>query len=307
VHARALGNMLLIALLPACGAVDSLKARRTAREGNAFYAAQDYKAAIAKYHDAIALDPNTPNVYLNLGYSLFNIYRPESADQVEKTAAAEASVAFEKHLTQQPDDTKAQTFRIKTLLRAAPTDPVLADKAQELFISMLERRPNDEEARQYLVSLLIDTKRYSQAVEYFSKNEDAATMKILAIIADRSDKIDEAIKWYRRRAELANDQKEKAELYYELGTYLWNVLHYRTDQSPGYDGIRFADLGIEATKRAMTLRADYAEAHVYTNLLYLERAAREPSDYGKEVDQRIAFEFRTKAAKLMANKPKDPQ
>ena len=41
VLARLLGSALLIAVLPACGVIDSLKARRTAREGNALYADSD--------------------------------------------------------------------------------------------------------------------------------------------------------------------------------------------------------------------------------------------------------------------------
>lgn len=304
VDARAVGYLLVVALLPGCGGLDALKARRIAREGNALYATAEFKKAIEKYHEAIALDPNTPNVYLNLGYSLFSIYRPESSDQVEKTAASEASLAFEKHLAQEPEDLKALTFRIKTLLRAAPSDPAMADKAFQLFTAMLDKQPNDHEARQYLISLFIDTKRYKQAVEYFSKDlqkkpDDLATMKILAIIADKSDEFDESIRWYQARAEKTPDPAERPAMYYELGTYLWNLLHYRPEKTGGFAGLRYADLGIEASKRAIKIKPDYAEAHVYANLLYLERAAREPTDFGKESCQRVAFEFRTKASAMM--------
>ncbi|MCK6547859.1 tetratricopeptide repeat protein [Myxococcota bacterium] len=291
-------------LLPACGLVDKLSARRTAREGNTLYANADFKGAVHKYREAITLDPETPNVYLNLGFALYNLYRPGSDDEVERNAAAEASKAFAKHSAIDPKDTKATTFRIKTLLRAAPEDPALADEAQALFESMLAKTATDAEARQYLVAVFVEAKRYRQAVLYYTpeleKNpKNIEAMKILAIVADKSGLVDEAIHWYRKRAEVTEDKAARAVLEYETATYVWNLLHYSPDRTAGVAGLRWADLGIEAAKRAIALKPDYGEAFVYANLLYLARANREATDHGKEACQRVAYEFRSEAAKLL--------
>lgn len=290
----------LCLLTSACGAADALEARRIAREGNAAYRDGDYAVAIDRYKRAIALDPETPNVHLNLGYALFSAYNPDSGAELDKQRATEAVAAFEHHLVQVPTDEKARTYRIKMLLRAAPYDPALADKAYASFVELLSRNPDDVEVKQYLVSLFIETKAYRKAVTYYADKLDAATMKILAVIADKSGEIDEAIGWYRKRAEAAANNGEKAPLFYELGTYVWNLLHYSPDKTKAVEGIRFADLGIEATKRAMALQPDYAEAMVYGNLLYLERANREPSEQGRDIDLRLAYDLRTAAGKLFA-------
>jgi tetratricopeptide (TPR) repeat protein len=82
----------------ACGLSDTIKARQLAREGNALYNALDYHGAIKKYIEAKKLDPKTPNLFLNLGYSYFNIYAPEAVDEQDRRAAREAIAAFEEHL-----------------------------------------------------------------------------------------------------------------------------------------------------------------------------------------------------------------
>jgi Flp pilus assembly protein TadD len=297
-------SLLALAVASGCGAVDTIKARQAARDGNAAYRASDYRGAIAKYREAINLDPNTPNVYLNLGYALFSIYDPSSANEVDRKAAAEAIVAFDRHLVQVPGDEKAKAFRIKILLRAAPNDPAMADKAYQLFAELLKANPNDSEVRQFLITLLIDCRRYAQAVTHFApdlakKPDDAETMKILAIIADKSGQTQEAVDWYRKRAETARDAAAQASFFYEVGTYAWNTLHYQPDRAKGVAAVELADQGIEACRRAMALKADYAEAMAYANLLYLKRALQEPSAEGKYFDETIAYEFRTEAAKIL--------
>lgn len=297
-----------LAAAAGCGALDTVKARQLAREGNAAYRASDYPAAVAKYREAAKLDPDTPNLYLNLGYALFSIYDP--ANPAARQFAAEAIDAFDKHLAQSPKDEKARSFRIKILLRAAPTDPAMADKAYAYFNELLKQNPADVEVRQFLVTLFIDSKRYDQAVTHFgpalqANPKDLETMKILAIVADKSGRVQEAADWYRRRAQAAPAEKQ-ATLFYELGTYLWNVLQYQPHHASGIGGLKLADQGIEACRTAMSLKPEYAEAMAYANLLYLKRAAQEPNEQGKYFSEMLAFELRTEAGKILgARKEKE--
>jgi len=301
---------LLLSSVSACHPIDTVRARRTARDGNGLYRSSDYRGAIAKYKEAIALDAETPNVYLNMGYALFSIYNPDSEQAVDRKAAALAIIAFDEHLRRSPDDEKVKAFRIKTFLRAAPRDKDLADQAVVVFTDLIKKNPADVELKQFLVTLFIDCQRYKQALEYYTprlqeKPDDVETMKALAMIADKSNEIEAAVAWYRRRAEAVAKVEDKAPLYYELGTYVWNLLHYAADRVQVVQGLRLADEGIEGCKKAMALKPEYAEAMAYANLLYLKRANYEPTEAGKLIDQTLAFNLRTEAGKiLMARKAK---
>jgi tetratricopeptide (TPR) repeat protein len=292
-----------------CGVWDTIEARQLAREGNSLYLKSNYRNAIDKYQQALRLDPDTPNLELNLGYSYFSIYNPSSESERDRQAAQEAVEHFSRHLERHPDDENARIFQIKTLLTAAPSDAKLADRALKTFLQMLKENPQDHEARQYLVTLFIDCKRYQDAVEFFrdalqKKSDDVETMKILAIIADKSDKIQEAIEWYWRRAEVTEDREKKALLFYEIGTYAWNLLHYQPDRVTGPAAIKVADQGIEACRYAMQLKEKYAEAMVYSNLLYLKRAVYETEEAGRTWDYAIAFEYRVEAGKILGERKK---
>lgn len=288
---------------------DLIEARGLAREGNEAYLAYDYRKAIEKYLAAAKINPQTPNLYLNLGYSYFSIFDPASDAAAEKAAATKAVEAFEKHLAVQPDDDAARVFQIKTLIKAAPYDEKMADRALATFLAMLEKDPKDHEARQYLITLFIDCQRYEDAVAFFQKDlakkpDDVETMKILAIIADKSKRTQEALEWYWKRATAVEDAEKKAVMFYEVGTYAWNLLHYQPDRVKGVDAIKLADQGIEACRQAMALKAKYAEAMIYANLLFLKRALFETDEQGRAMDQLVAFELRKAAGQILMERKK---
>jgi tetratricopeptide (TPR) repeat protein len=303
----------LAAAAVSCHPIDTIRARRIARDGNALYHSGDFRGAIGKYREALGLDRDTPNAYLNEGYSLFSIYNPASADETEKTAAREAVAAFDQHILRYPKDERAKTFRIKTFLRAAPNDPELAQQAYSLFTDELRQHPNDIELKHFLVTMLADTREYQKAYEFFApqikdKPDDLDTMKALAIVADKSDKLEEAARWYRLRAEHGADNLTKATMFYELGTYAWNTLHYRPDVAFGLAGVKLADEGIQACRQAMQLKPEYAEAMAYANLLYLKRGIYEVSEEAKEIDENLALDLRTEASKIFnARKAATPE
>jgi len=291
-------------LTTGCGLSDTIQARRLAREGNSDYRQARYEQAIEKYEQALKLDPETPNAYLNLGYAYFSIYEPDSDKELKRRAAALAVEAFEKHLERHPRDESSRVFEIKTMLAAAPHDQQLAARAQKIFLDMLRKNPDDHEARQYLITLFIDCKRYQDALRFFSKDlekkpNDIQTMKILAIIADKSGLVQDAVDWYWKRAEVTSDQEKKATLFYEVGTYAWNLLHYQPDRLQGAEATKLADQGIAACRKAMKLKEKYAEAMVYANLLYLKRALYETEEVARSWDNQLAFDLRVQAGQIL--------
>ncbi|MBW2701121.1 MAG: tetratricopeptide repeat protein [Deltaproteobacteria bacterium] len=299
---------LLTSLSAGCGLWDTVQARQLARDGNDLYKRSDYKGAVEKYLEARSLDPETPNLFLNLGYAYFSIYDMGE----DETAAAKAILAFEEYLKRQPEDKDVQVFLIKTLLRAAPSDDKMADRALNTFLDMLKKNPADHEARQYLITLFIECKRYEDAVRFFGKDlenkpDDVETMKILAIIADKSKMTQAAVDWYWRRAEALSAPEKKALMLYEVGTYAWNLLHYQPRRHVGIEAIKLADQGIEACRQAMALKEKYAEAMIYGNLLFLKRALYDADEQGRFIAQARAFEMRKAAGAILAERKKQKQ
>jgi tetratricopeptide (TPR) repeat protein len=292
-----------------CGVFDTIKARKLAREANKLYNDSKYLEAVAIYKQAIALDKDIPNIYLNLGYTYYNIYDLAEKGQADQNAAEEAVTAFDEHLKKSPQDENARNFQIKILLKASPSNKKLADRAYQTFVDMLAKDPSDKEARQYLVTLFIDCKRYEDAVKFFEKDlqknpNDVETMKLLAIVADKSDRIQEAVDWYWRRADTTAEPEKKAMYFYEVGTYAWNLLHYAPDRATGVNAVKLADQGIEATLKAISMKDKYAEAMIYGNLLYLKRLPFETEEQGRYWDQNLAFDLRTEAGKILAERKK---
>src|SRR5437667_5683122 len=62
-----------------CGQVNQLKGRKSYKDANVAYQAQDYKKAAELYQAAVDADPDTPEIqpaYFFLGNSLDNLYKP---------------------------------------------------------------------------------------------------------------------------------------------------------------------------------------------------------------------------------------
>jgi tetratricopeptide (TPR) repeat protein len=298
-------------LVAGCGLPDLIEARSLAREGNALYREGDYKGAIQKYLEAQKVDPETPNLYLNLGYAYFSIFKPDTdgGDHGIQNALKAIDV-FEKHLQRNPSDEAARVFLAKTLLKAAPYDKGIADHAHDVFIDLLEKNPNDVEARQYLISLFIDCQRYEDAVAFFApqlrKNPgDTESMKILAVIAERCKRTNDAVGWYLKRAEVSKEPEKKAVALYEVGTYIWGLLHYHPERAPGDEAPALIEKGLAATRQAMSLKKDYAEAMAYTNLLLLKRVPYQPTEEAKYQDQVAALELRQEAERILKQRKGD--
>jgi tetratricopeptide (TPR) repeat protein len=297
--------------LAGCGLPDAIRARRLAREGNTRYLDGDYEGAIAKYREAQKVDPETPNLYLNLGYAYFSIFKPDEAGADHGIRNALAAIdAFEKHLRRNSKDEAARVFQAKILLKAAPYDKSIADHAMKTFLGLLKKNPKDVEARQYLISLFIDCKRYDDAVAFFgaelARNPgDTEAMKILAVIAERCKRTQDAVSWYLKRAQVVTRQGPKAEFLYEAGTYIWGLLHYHPERVAEAEALPLIEQGLAATRQAMALKKDYAEAMAYTNLLLLKRADRETTEEAKYRDQMEALQLRKEAERILRQRKRD--
>jgi tetratricopeptide (TPR) repeat protein len=242
-YRRFAGAFAMSALVMLTGC-DTIRARFRAREGVDLYKAGSYSSAAAKFEEASRLDPSLPILALNAGTSNLAHFRAVGSKTPEGQEAASRAIASYKRY--------------------------------------LELRPDDTRVKAALVQTFVETGRYEDAVVFFrpateKSPPDIEALSTLATVAAKCGKPDDAERWHRRRIEAAPD---KAEGYLAFGIFVWQELHDHP-QWPHDKRQQKAEAAIEALKKAIDLQPAAPNAYTYTNLVYRELAASEPTEEGK--------------------------
>lgn len=239
-----LGVCALLLLSTGC---DVLSARFKAREGADLYHAGKFDGAARKFDEANRLDPNHPTLLLNTGTTNLALFRNAGSKSPEgQSAATKAIAAYERYL---------------------------------------ERKPGDDRVKAALVQTFVETARYDDAVSFFRPAVDRSppdleAIGILATVATKCGKTEEAKKWHQRKIDAA---PSKPEGYLALGTYLWQEMHDHPDW-PHEKRKALGDLALERLKKAIELQPAAPNAYTYANLVYRELSVTEPTDEGKRRD-----------------------
>jgi tetratricopeptide (TPR) repeat protein len=257
-----LGVVVLALATTGCNEV---RGRRKIQEGNRLYRDGYYKEAVGAFEQAERFVPNFWVLWLNKGYTCRQMIIP-GAKTPENMAAANCALAAFKRLQElKPDDPRGELLAFQTLFDA--------DKYEELakvYEDRFQKNPRDVEAVTGLIQ-----------------------------VYTKWNKLDEALEWHSKKAEL---QSNDPETQYSAGVYIWQQLlvHGGGQDKATYDPrldpnkpkkkqikipppfgggdvvsqqrIDLADKGIEYLKRAVQLRPTYADAMIYTALLYRQKA-----------------------------------
>ena len=172
------------------------------------------------------------------------------------------------------------------------------------------------------VQTLFDSDEYEALAkmfeERFKKNpRDIESVNGLLQVYSKWNKLEEALEWYARKAEiLSND----AEAQYGAGVFIYTQLFQKgggpeksthdprpdpnkpreVKQHPGFgpgdivsqQRVDLADTGIKYLEKAIALRPKYPEAMTYINLLYRQKSYayfEYPEDWQKCVDQAVKW------------------
>jgi tetratricopeptide (TPR) repeat protein len=229
---KTLTVLTLLLLLPLAGC-HKIQARAKFREGHSEYRNESYAEALEKFQEGLELDPATTSVWRSVGLSALAIYKPGDETPKNQELGRTAADAFQKYLDDYPEDKKV---------------------------------------REYLLTTLVNTKRYDEALAYLDKRaqeapEEAAGIQNLKIsILTQSGRLEEA--WNVVRSATG---PQNAEALYTVAVSAWD----KSYNDPNLDSEtrnRYVDLGLEAIDRAVKAKKDYFEAMVYYNLLYREKA-----------------------------------
>jgi len=269
------GPALLVLSLAGIGCestLDHLKANFAAKQGNDLYKAQDYQKATEWYRYSLYLNPELPIAYHNAGLAFMALYKPGS-----------------KH----------------------PKDLYYSQQAIEHLSRFLIYEPDDEDAKNQLLTVYLSAERYDDAAKFFeqefkSRSSDPAVAsrlaQILGMVYAKKGDFESSLEWYKKRAEI---EKDNPEALYTIGVLCWDKV-YKAGITMDLDKRKeLVEMGMDYLKRAAELREDYFEATSYINLMFREKAklaqmSGNMEDFQKYTDEanrfmKLSLEQRKKA------------
>jgi tetratricopeptide (TPR) repeat protein len=242
-------------------------ARHDIQEGNKLYYDGKYDAAIKRYEEALKVDKDLFVGWFNLGLAHLALFSPASHTPANEAHAKAAIEALQNYLKLQPADTQA---------------------------------------RDYLLSLFIDSGHYEGAIAYFEAKLEKEPNSIdavaqLAQINQQAGNYDAAIKWHKKKSEMVATNDLKADSWYSIGVLDWRRLYGHPDVA-GPDRLRVADEGIGWLQKADEVRKNHAPTLSYLNLLYRERALSSEVWLARSVDTANALVYYKQATEAAKNK-----
>ena len=269
---RSIAIAVTLLMLPAVGC-NKVKARIEMKQGNEYYAEEQYKEALAEFQKGLANDPTATFAWRSVGLSALAQFKPGDESPANQELARVATEAFENYLA----------------------DPEFAD---------------DQKVHDYLLSMYLNTKQFDKALAYIdqqaqknpAKAGEYMTTKIN--ILDQAKRFDEAVK-----LGMSFEGEQASEILYTLSVSAWNK-SYNDPSFSLAEREHIVDLGLGAADKALKIKPDYFEAMAYYNLLYREKAKMTTDPAARQAFLDKATEWMQKAIELRkkaaANEPKSP-
>jgi tetratricopeptide (TPR) repeat protein len=266
----------------ACAQAGMLKALKSDKEGNQAYQQGDYAKAAALYEQTIANAPDEPRVvsaYFFLGNSYDQMYRPSKKGDPANDVLLDKAVKYYDLASQklEPNGNPPRSLALKYLVATYGTeklnDPV---KAEPVVIRMIQLDPNDVENYFALANIYEQAGVYDEAEKMYlmaksAKPNDATVYLQLSGFYQRQGQFDKQIESLVQRAEKEPTNPESFQTI--AGNYYNEVLHN--------GGLRenvkreYIDKGLQASDKALQLKADYADALTFKGLLLRSEATIE--------------------------------
>src|SRR4051812_43841986 len=139
----------LLCLSPAatgCGKYSwgALTAQKAYKDANALYQGSDWKAAAAKYEQALASDPSRSEIYFYLGNSYDNMYKVSHAGESENDAYIQKAIDNYTIAAERDPKPEMRKLALQYLVNAYGPDKLNApDKAEPIVQKMVQLEPTD--------------------------------------------------------------------------------------------------------------------------------------------------------------------
>jgi tetratricopeptide (TPR) repeat protein len=283
-----------------CGQIGSLQAKMAFKDANTLYAGQDYRAAAAKYEEAIAADPELTAAYFFLGNSYDNLYRPARRGEAANDELLTKAVDNYKKAASSEQDPKIRQLALEYLVAAYGPDKLNDPSQQEPLVQeMIKLNPNEPTNYFALAKIYEDNGDYEAAEQTFLKAKEVRPQEPtvytqLAGFYNRQGDFDKTIAALQERAQR---EPNNPEAHHLIATYYWDKV-YRDFRLPDPEKRKYIEAGIQSEDKAIELKNDYFEAITYKNLLLRLQANVEKDPARQQALLREADRLRDQAQEL---------
>ena len=236
---RPLRAAVLLLLVPTWLGCHKLQGRQHFHSGNAYYEDEQYRQALVEYEEGLALDPDATVVWRSVGLAALALYRP-GEETADNAALAEKAIdAFRRYTAAHPEDEKAREYLVTTLMNAQRFDEAIATLEEDA-----RRHPEDGRYAQAVVRALTEAGKLQAAMD--------------------------------RAARLGDP-----DVFYTIGVSAWAKSYYTPPASVD-EHRALIELGLAALDRANGLRPDHFDTLSYLNLLWRERVKVEIDPFAQQ-------------------------
>jgi len=257
-----------------CSQFGVLKGRKAFKDANLLYAQQDYKRAAEKYEETVSNDPTLSAAYFYLANSYDNLYKPSRKGEAQNDEFLKKAIANYRKCADVEKDPLLRKRSLEYLVNAYGPDK-LSDPAQAVPIleEMIKLEPTEPSNYFYLSKMYEDAGQYEQAEQQLLKAKemkpaDSNTYMQLAGFYNRQGEFEKTMQALQERAD---KEPTNPEAFYTIASYYWEKA-YRDFRLKDADKLKYIDLGLQASDKALQLKPDYPEALTYKNLLLRSEA-----------------------------------
>ena len=283
-----------------CGKVNEVRAQKAFKDANKLYAASDWRAAAAKYEEAIQLNPENAYSHFFLANCLDNMYRPTRAGEPDNDALLAKAIDNYKLAGEKIDDPLWKRRSLEFLVSAYGPDKLNdPTMAEPIVKQMIELDPTDPGNYFQLAQIYENSGEYELAEQTFMKAKDAkpsdpAVYMQLAGYYNRQGDFPRTIDALGQRVAI---EPNNPEAHYTVSTYYWDKA-YRDFRLKDAEKLDMVVKGLESVDKAITIKDDYMEAIAYKNLLLRLQAnlIKDPAQQQRLI--READQLRDKAEEM---------
>ena len=261
-----------------------VQARAAFQDGNKAYTEENFRQAIEEYERTLELDPSLTPAYFYLASSHQALFRPQR-DTPENAAHLQTAVDIYKRTL---EATKGRTGENDKLVRMNTLSALTSiyseepyrdfDQAISYAKELVQEQPDDIKNLFAMANLYERFGHYDESEATYQRAAEVDPSDITACGAlaafynkplwEGQSKFQEAIAVLQRCANLLPDDPTG---FYKVASFYWDKA-YRDPMLDHEQKNIYADQGLEAVEKALSLKPDYIDALVYKGLLFRVKA-----------------------------------
>jgi len=265
------------ALTGACGkySISNIRSLKAFSDGNNLYKKGEYKNAIARYEDAVRLNPDQGLVYFFLGHANGMLYKSSKKGQPENDAYLTRAIEnYRLTIDKLANSQEVKAPEVRKLAYEYLIDAYGPEKlndfsqAEPIAKQLIAMEPNEPLNYQSLGRLYEERGRYDEAEAAFKKAielrpNDPAGYGALAGYYNKQGDFEKTMQAWNDRA--AKEPNSPA-AWQMVATYYWDKV-FRDKTLPAPKAKEYTRLGLEAVDKALALNSEYFEANSFKNIL----------------------------------------